>query len=63
MMHFTLGSSKITLKASITRSLVAVPPTSKKLAGAPPKFLIISIVPIARPAPLTIQPIFPSKGT
>src|SRR5699024_671790 len=33
---FTLSSERIILNASVTRSLVAPPPTSKKLAGEPP---------------------------
>src|SRR5579863_10504073 len=32
----TCGSLRISLKAVVTRSLVAPPPTSRKLAGAPP---------------------------
>ena len=59
----TSGSFKIILNAFATLSCVAVPPTSKKLAGLPPKNLIVSIVPIAKPAPFTIQPMFPSKDT
>jgi hypothetical protein len=58
---FTFGSEVIILKASVTRSSVAPPPTSKKLAGSPPLYLIRSIVAMAKPAPLTIQPISPSK--
>ena len=34
---------------------------ARKLAGSPPLILIISIVAIARPAPLTIQPTLPSN--
>ena len=60
---FTSGSARISLNAFATLSWVAVPPTSKKFAGEPPKYLIVSIVPIAKPAPLTIHPIFPSKET
>ena len=59
----TSGSANINLKALDTLSCVAVPPTSRKLAGDPSKYLIVSIVPIAKPAPLTMQPIFPSKDT
>ena len=50
-------------KAFSTRSAFAVPPTSKKFAGFPPDNLMISIVAIAKPAPLTIQPTFPSSFT
>src|SRR5690625_3191653 len=32
----TLGSERMILKAAVTRSLVAPPPTSRKLAGSPP---------------------------
>ena len=40
---------------------LAPPPMSRKLAGLPPARLIRSIVVIARPAPLTMQPIVPSS--
>ena len=60
---FTLGSFNINLKAVSTRAASAVPPTSRKFAGSPPACLIKSIVAIARPAPLTIHPTFPSKST
>ena len=39
---------------------VALPPTSKKLAGEPPCNLMMSMVAIARPAPFTMQPMLPS---
>ena len=48
-------------KAAETFSFEAPPPTSKKLAGSFPYNLIMSIVAIANPAPLTIQPILPSN--
>src|SRR5262249_24603818 len=35
-MPSTLGSDRMILKAAVTRSLVAPPPTSRKFAGAPP---------------------------
>src|SRR5262245_45124499 len=57
----TLASERMILKAWATLSLVAPPPTSRKLAGSPPQSLIISIVAMAKPAPLTIQPMLPSK--
>src|SRR5690606_13071534 len=60
-MPSTLGLERISLKASVTRSLVAPPPTSRKLAGSPPCSLITSMVAIARPAPLTMQPMLPSR--
>ena len=49
------------LKAAETFSLLAPPPTSKKFAGSSPYNLIISIVAIANPAPLTMHPILPSN--
>src|SRR5690606_2262072 len=59
----TLLSDRMILNASVTRSLVAPPPTSRKLAGLPPCRLTMSMVPMARPAPLTMQPILPSRAT
>ena len=41
------------LKALLTFSTEALPPTSRKFAGSPPRLLMISIVAIARPAPFT----------
>ena len=58
---FSPGLRSISLNASVTFSAVAPPPTSRKLAGSPPKSLIVSIVAIARPAPLTRQPMLPSS--
>ncbi len=49
------------LNASVTFSVVAPPPTSRKFAGDAPNSLIVSIVAIARPAPLTRQPMLPSS--
>src|SRR5215510_14278462 len=49
----TFGSLRISLKAVATRSRVAPPPTSRKFAGLPPCSLMMSIVAIAKPAPLT----------
>ena len=60
---FTFGSLKINLNAVSTLLASAVPQTSKKFAGSPPDCLIKSIVAIAKPAPLTIQPTFPSRST
>src|SRR5690606_7227216 len=59
----TLSDDRISLNASVTRSLLAPPPTSRKLAGSPPSSLITSMVAIARPAPLTRQPMLPSMVT
>ena len=47
----------------VSRSGEAPPPTSRKLAGSPPAYLIMSIVAIANPAPLMMQPISPLKPT
>src|SRR5271169_377275 len=60
-MPSTLGSLRISLNAVDTRSRVAPPPTSRKLAGPAPCSLMMSIVAIAKPAPLTRQPILPSS--
>ncbi len=57
----TFGFFSMILKASVTFSAVAPPPTSRKLAGSPPNSLMVSIVAIARPAPLTRQPMLPSS--
>ena len=57
----TFLSDKIILNASETFSFEAPPPTSRKLAGLDPYSFIISIVAIAKPAPLTIHPISPSN--
>ena len=56
-------SIEINLKALTIFSGVAPPPTSKKFAGSPPASFIMSIEAIAKPAPLIILPIFPSKLT
>jgi hypothetical protein len=50
------------LKAAVTFSLEAPPPTSRKLAGSAPYSLMMSMVAMARPAPLTMQPISPSSA-
>src|SRR5262249_44051885 len=52
-MPFTWGSDVMILKAAATRSLVALPPTSRKLAGAPPYSLMMSMLAMASPAPFT----------
>ena len=46
-------------KALATASALAPPPTSRKFAGDPPASLMMSIVAIASPAPLTMQPTSP----
>ena len=60
-MHLTLLSARRMENAPATFSAVALPPTSRKLAGLPPKDWMMSIVAMARPAPLTMQPISPSR--
>ena len=47
--------------AEATCSLLAPPPTSRKLAGLPPAYWMMSIVAIANPAPLTRQAMLPSS--
>jgi hypothetical protein len=54
---------RISLNAAVTRSAVAPPPTSRKLAGLPPCSLIRSMVAMARPAPFTMQAMSPSSET
>ncbi len=58
---FRSGFFSMILNASVTFSVVAPPPTSRKFAGSPPNSLIVSIVAIASPAPLTRQPMSPSS--
>ncbi len=57
----TLGSDERMRNAFSTCSGEAPPPTSRKLAGEPPASLTMSMVAIARPAPLTMQPTLPSS--
>ncbi len=59
---FTLGSARMILKAWATVAAVAPPPTSRKLAGMPPDSLMRSMVAMARPAPFTMQPMFPFRA-
>uniref|UniRef100_A0A6B0USU2 Putative secreted protein n=1 Tax=Ixodes ricinus TaxID=34613 RepID=A0A6B0USU2_IXORI len=61
-MACTFWSDVISLKASVTWWAVAPPPTSRKLAGLPPCSLMMSMVAMARPAPLTRQPMSPSRA-
>ena len=58
---FTAGSLRMILNAAVTFSFEAPPPTSRKLAGNMPLSLMMSIVAMARPAPLTMQPMSPSS--
>ena len=59
----TSGSAPISRSAvTIAAGSLAVP-MSRKLAGSPPSNLIASIVAMARPAPLTMQPMSPSSLT
>ena len=57
----TLLSDIRIVKAFLICSALAPPPTSRKFAGSPPASLMMSIVAIARPAPLTMQPMVPSS--
>src|SRR6266850_1394661 len=57
----TSGSLMRMRKAFFTCSAEAPPPTSRKFAGEPPAYLIMSMVAMARPAPLTIQATLPSS--
>ena len=52
----TFGSCSTMRNAFAIFSGLAPPPTSRKFAGRPPWCTIASIVPIARPAPFTMQP-------
>ena len=54
---FTLVSDIRIRNAFLICSALAPPPTSRKFAGSPPASLMMSIVAIASPAPLTMQPI------
>ena len=58
---FTFGSESRISNACSTRPAVAPPPTSRKFAGLPPKDAMMSMVAMARPAPLTMQPMEPSR--
>src|SRR5208283_536996 len=58
---FTFLSLSRISNACVTCSSFAPPPTSRKLAGMPPAYLMMSIVAIARPAPFTMQPTLPSS--
>src|SRR5712664_3582262 len=57
----TSGSLMRMRKAFLTCSEDAPPPTSRKLAGEPPAYLMMSMVAMARPAPLTIHATLPSS--
>ena len=58
----TFGSCSTIRNAFAIFSGLAPPPTSRKFAGRPPWWTIASIVPIARPAPFTMQPTEPSSA-
>src|SRR3990167_1179574 len=58
---FTAASDDRIRNACSICSGEAPPPTSRKLTGSPPASLMMSIVAIARPAPLTMQPTLPSS--
>src|SRR5207253_5330021 len=59
----TFLSERTRRNAAATRSGLAPPPISRNFAGSPPACLIMSMVAIARPAPLMMQPISPSNAT
>src|SRR2546426_606815 len=59
----TLRSESTSRNAAATRSGPAPPPMSRKFASSPPACLIMSIVTIAIPAPLMMQPMSPSRAT
>src|SRR6266540_3452763 len=59
----TFRSERMIRNAFFTCSSLAPPPTSRKFAGSPPASFTRSIVAIARPAPLTMHPTFPSSLT
>ena len=58
---FTFASDRMIRIAFLTCSSFAPPPTSRKFAGLPPAYWMMSIVAIARPAPFTMQPTLPSS--
>jgi hypothetical protein len=58
---FTPASESRMRKAFLICSALAPPPTSRKLAGWPPAYLMMSMVAIARPAPFTMQAMLPSS--
>ena len=55
ILKLTPSDEVISLKASVTWSAVAPPPTSRKFAGSPPCSFMISIVDMAKPAPFTAK--------
>src|SRR5229473_4616946 len=57
----TSGSLMRMRKAFFTCSAEAPPPTSRKFAGEPPAYLMMSMVAMASPAPLTMQATLPSS--
>lgn len=61
-MDFTLGSDSNILSAIDTCFGPTPPPRSRKLAGFPPFRVMMSIVAMARPAPLTMHPMLPSMS-
>src|SRR6185312_5124689 len=58
---FTLGSDNRMRNAFLTCSALAPPPTSRKFAGCPPAYLMMSMVAIASPAPFTMHAMLPSS--
>ncbi|MBS1265329.1 MAG: hypothetical protein MAG471_01172 [Acidimicrobiaceae bacterium] len=62
-MERTAGSLLMTSRAPAIVSTSAPPPMSRKLAAAPPTWLMTSTVDMARPAPFAITPTEPSRPT
>ena len=62
-MALTRGLRVMMRSAFRTFSGFELPPTSRKFAGLPPKYLMRSMVAMERPAPLTMHPIVPSSPT
>src|SRR6185437_11701084 len=58
---FTLASESRMRNAFLICSGCAPPPTSRKFAALPPAYWMMSMVPMARPAPFTMQPMVPSS--
>jgi len=60
---FDVRVGRISLNAVVTRSRVRAAADIEEVRRSPPYSLMMSIVAMARPAPLTIQPILPSSFT
>ncbi len=58
---FTALSESRMRNAFLICSALAPPPTSRKFAGLPPAYLMMSMVAMASPAPFTMQATLPSS--